>query len=265
MRTARYALAGVPEDGTLVYKMPGYRLGVIPIDARDGQGRRADAVRRPARSTRPRRSSRAPGRLDAMLALHRPDRGERHGHRRQGDRRTPLLRHRPARRRPRSGAVREAPIFDLEELLPTLKERGIYTIARMVVMKDNTSAVARPELAVRNSATGEPWRDNIGGAWLDPSATRAWPSTSPRSPATWPPRASTRSSSTTSASSATARTTWPTRTCRTRSRSGCRPSSASCGWSARELACHAHVPLGGRLPDQRSSSPTTRASASGRR
>ena len=37
-------------------------------------------------------------------------------------------------------------------------------------MKDNTSAVARPELAVRNSATGEPWRDNIGGAWLDPSA-----------------------------------------------------------------------------------------------
>ena len=37
-------------------------------------------------------------------------------------------------------------------------------------MKDNTSAAARPELAVRNSATGEPWRDNIGGAWLDPSA-----------------------------------------------------------------------------------------------
>ena len=51
-----------------------------------------------------------------------------------------------------------------------LKERGIYTIARMVVMKDNTSAAARPELAVRNNATGEPWRDNIGGAWLDPSA-----------------------------------------------------------------------------------------------
>ena len=77
------------------------------------------------------------------------------------------------------GAVREAPVFDLEELLPMLKERGIYTIARMVVMKDNTSAAARPELAVRNSATGEPWRDNIGGAWLDPSAP-AWPSTSPR-------------------------------------------------------------------------------------
>jgi hypothetical protein len=68
------------------------------------------------------------------------------------------------------GAIREAPIFDLAELLPMLKERGIYTIARVVSMKDNTSAAARPELAVRNSATGEPWRDNIGGAWLDPSA-----------------------------------------------------------------------------------------------
>ena len=35
---------------------------------------------------------------------------------------------------------------------------------------DNTTATARPELAVMNTATGEPWRDNIGGAWLDPSA-----------------------------------------------------------------------------------------------
>jgi hypothetical protein len=69
-----------------------------------------------------------------------------------------------------AGAVMENPIFDLSELLPMLKERGIYTIARMVVMKDNTTAAARPELAVRNVATGEPWRDNIGGAWLDPSA-----------------------------------------------------------------------------------------------
>ena len=32
-----------------------------------------------------------------------------------------------------AGSVRENPVFDLEELLPALKERGIYTIARMVV------------------------------------------------------------------------------------------------------------------------------------
>lgn len=29
----RYVLPGVPEQGTLVYKMPGYQLGEIPIDA----------------------------------------------------------------------------------------------------------------------------------------------------------------------------------------------------------------------------------------
>jgi hypothetical protein len=66
-----------------------------------------------------------------------------------------------------SGADRR-PIFNLEELLPALKERGIYLIARMVVMKDNTVGASRPELAVRNSATGEPWTDFGGGIWLDP-------------------------------------------------------------------------------------------------
>jgi len=29
----RYALPDVPEQGTLIYKMPGHRLGVLPIDA----------------------------------------------------------------------------------------------------------------------------------------------------------------------------------------------------------------------------------------
>ena len=66
------------------------------------------------------------------------------------------------------GAVMQQPLFQLDELLPKLKERGIYTIARMVVMKDNTLGTARPDLAVTNAATGEPWRDYRGGVWLDP-------------------------------------------------------------------------------------------------
>ena len=49
-----------------------------------------------------------------------------------------------SRLRPSSAPIRETPVFDLEELLPMLKERGIYTIARMVVMKDNTSAARAP-------------------------------------------------------------------------------------------------------------------------
>jgi hypothetical protein len=67
-----------------------------------------------------------------------------------------------------AGALMSTPVFDLEELLPALKERGIYTIARVVVMKDNTLGQSHPELAVRNTATGQPWTDWGGGTWLDP-------------------------------------------------------------------------------------------------
>jgi hypothetical protein len=68
----------------------------------------------------------------------------------------------------RQSGADQHPIFDLAKLLPRLKARGIYTIARMVVMKDNTVGASRPELAVRNAATGKPWKDYGGGIWLDP-------------------------------------------------------------------------------------------------
>ncbi|MGH2445891.1 MAG: putative glycoside hydrolase [Candidatus Limnocylindria bacterium] len=163
-----YELAGVPATGTLIYKMPGYRLGVIAIDERMTK----DLVMQPfaARALyAPSAIFEAPGRLDAMLDLI--DRTEANAmviDVKETDGR--LYWATDLETAAEVGAIRETPVFELEELLPMLKERGIYTIARMVVMKDNTSAAARPELAVRNSATGEPWRDNIGGAWLDPSA-----------------------------------------------------------------------------------------------
>jgi len=163
-----YALAGVPEEGTLVYKMPGYRLGEIPIDevmTKDVamQPFEARAVYAPAAVFE------APGRLDALLELiERTEVNALVIDVKETDGRLYYATDLAAAAE--VGAIREAPIFELEELLPMLEERGIYTIARMVVMKDNTSAAARPELAVRNSATGEPWRDNLGGAWLDPSA-----------------------------------------------------------------------------------------------
>ncbi|HEX2884045.1 MAG TPA: putative glycoside hydrolase, partial [Candidatus Limnocylindria bacterium] len=164
----RYELAGVPESGTLLVKMPGFRLVEMAIDEeldRDIALEPFDARALYA----PAAVFEAPGRLEAMLELI--DRTEVNAlviDVKETDGRLYYATDLPEA--VEVGAVRESPIFDLEELLPMLKERGIYTIARMVVMKDNTSAVARPELAVRNSATGEPWRDNIGGAWLDPSA-----------------------------------------------------------------------------------------------
>jgi hypothetical protein len=163
-----YALPGVPEEGTLVYKMPGYRLGEIAIDAEMTK----DVAMQPfaARALyAPSAVFEAPGRLDALLDLI--DRTEVNAmviDVKETDGR--LYWATDLATAAEVGAIRETPVFDLEELLPMLKERGIYTIARMVSMKDNTTAAARPELAVRNSATGEPWRDNIGGAWLDPSA-----------------------------------------------------------------------------------------------
>ena len=163
-----YELADVPADATLIYKMPGYRLVELPV----GDELERDIAMEPFEARAlyaPSAVFEAPGRLDAMLELL--DRTEANAlviDVKETDGR--LYYATDLETAAEVGAVREAPIFDLEELLPMLKERGIYTIARMVVMKDNTSAVARPELAVRNVATGEPWRDNIGGAWLDPSA-----------------------------------------------------------------------------------------------
>ncbi|MBA2634532.1 MAG: carboxypeptidase regulatory-like domain-containing protein [Chloroflexi bacterium] len=163
-----YRLTGVPEEGTLIFKMPGYRLGEIQIDG----AATVDLAMEPFEARAlyaPSAVFEAPGRLDEMLALL--DRTEANAlviDVKETDGR--LYYSTNLETAAEVGAIRETPVFDLEELLPMLKERGIYTIARMVVMKDNTSAVARPEMAVRNSETGEPWRDNIGGAWLDPSA-----------------------------------------------------------------------------------------------
>lgn len=163
-----YALPGVPDGATIVFKVPGYRLHEVATEG----SLALDVALEPFEARAlyaPAAIFEAPGRLDALLALL--DRTEANAlviDVKETDGQLFYATDLPAAAE--VGAIRENPIFDLEELLPMLKERGIYTIARMVVMKDNTSAAARPELAVVNSATGEPWRDNIGGAWLDPAA-----------------------------------------------------------------------------------------------
>jgi hypothetical protein len=163
-----YRLPDVPAGGTLVYKMPGFRIAELPVDDEMTK----DVAMEPFEARAlyaPSAVFEAPGRLDAMLELiERTEANAMVIDVKETDGRLYYATDLPSA--VEVGAVREAPVFELEELLPMLKERGIYTIARMVAMKDNTSAAARPELAVRNSATGEPWRDNIGGAWLDPSA-----------------------------------------------------------------------------------------------
>jgi hypothetical protein len=162
----RYRLGGVPEKGNLIYKMPGYRLGVIPVDARMTK----DVALTPfvARALyAPSSVFEGTGRLDAMLDLI--DRTEVNAmviDVKEAAGNLYWATDLPAATS--VGAVMGHPLLQLDELLPKLKARGIYTIARMVVMKDNTLGKARPDLAVMNTATGQPWRDYRGGIWLDP-------------------------------------------------------------------------------------------------
>jgi hypothetical protein len=146
--------------------MPGYRLGEIPIDPEMTKDVALTAFQARALYA-PAAIFEGAGRLDAMLAMIDQteanamviDVKETAGNLYWA---TDL----PAATS--VGAVMQHPLLQLDELLPKLKARGIYTIARMVVMKDNTLGKQRPELAVTNSATGAPWRDYRGGIWLDP-------------------------------------------------------------------------------------------------
>ncbi len=161
-----YALPDVPEQGTLIYKMPGYRLGAIQIDA--GMTKDIALTAFQARALyAPSAIFEGSGRLAAMLELVDQtevnalviDVKEAGGN---------LYWATDLAAAAAAGAIMQQPVLQLEELLPELKARGIYTIARMVVMKDNTLGKHRPELAVNNASTGEPWRDYRGGIWLDP-------------------------------------------------------------------------------------------------
>jgi hypothetical protein len=58
--------------------------------------------------------------------------------------------------------------LSLEELLKLCRDKDIYTIARIVVFKDNPLAHARPEWAARQ-ADGTVWLDREGLGWAIPS------------------------------------------------------------------------------------------------
>lgn len=61
----------------------------------------------------------------------------------------------------------------LPELVDTLRAHGIYSIARIVVFKDRMLAERKPDLAIRH-VNGGLWRDNKGGAWVNPYDRRVW-------------------------------------------------------------------------------------------
>lgn len=72
------------------------------------------------------------------------------------------------------GADQSAVIQDPQSFLTWFKERKVYTIARIVVCKDNRLANAMPALAVHDTATGGVWHDREGMGWVDPFRQEAW-------------------------------------------------------------------------------------------
>lgn len=67
----------------------------------------------------------------------------------------------------KSGARAITTIRDLPALVAGLHQSGIYTIARIVVFKDNRLATYRTDLAVKRR-NGSLFRDREGLAWVDP-------------------------------------------------------------------------------------------------
>jgi hypothetical protein len=72
----------------------------------------------------------------------------------------------------RCGAYVRA-IPDLEAWLADLKKRGIYTVARIVVFKDNRMPRYNKSMGVHN-ADGQLWFDHHKLTWLDPFNHDAW-------------------------------------------------------------------------------------------
>jgi peptidoglycan/xylan/chitin deacetylase (PgdA/CDA1 family) len=71
------------------------------------------------------------------------------------------------------GVERETTIRDIDALMRSLKQKGIYTIARIVVFKDEPLATARPDVAVK-SPNGEIWHDREHLAWTDAFNREVW-------------------------------------------------------------------------------------------
>jgi hypothetical protein len=64
-------------------------------------------------------------------------------------------------------------IPNIKEYLEKLKEKNIYTVARIVVFRDNLMPRKKPSMAVKNS-DGSLWMDRKGITWLDPYSKEAW-------------------------------------------------------------------------------------------
>jgi hypothetical protein len=62
----------------------------------------------------------------------------------------------------------------MREFLKTLREKNIYTIARVTVFQDPHFTKLHPELAVQSAGTKSPWKDRKGINFLDVGGKQTW-------------------------------------------------------------------------------------------
>jgi hypothetical protein len=71
------------------------------------------------------------------------------------------------------GAQKTILFKDIKAVVASLKEQGLYLIARIVVFKDDPLAAARPQWAVKGKGGGV-FRDRERLRWIDPFHQEAW-------------------------------------------------------------------------------------------
>ncbi len=64
-------------------------------------------------------------------------------------------------------------VSDMESLVKELKEKGIYTIARIVAFKDPLLAKSNSDLSIKTK-DGNIWNDRSGMAWVNPYNKDVW-------------------------------------------------------------------------------------------
>ncbi len=62
----------------------------------------------------------------------------------------------------------------LENAIRTLKQKGIWTVAKLDVFQDSLLTIHHPEMGVVDSKTGKLWADKKGLHWANPYDRRVW-------------------------------------------------------------------------------------------
>ncbi|MDB2562634.1 GTP-binding protein [Sulfurimonas sp.] len=70
------------------------------------------------------------------------------------------------------GAQKNRTNRNISRFMKMMKDRGIYTIARIVTFKDEIQASHNPDYAIKNQK-GEIWRNHDNMAWVDPYDSRS--------------------------------------------------------------------------------------------